>query len=158
MIYKSYQQLKPESENILKYTMKLCRKSKIAEIINFNCKELELSDFILKNQKYDFYEDGNKVYLKVDGRYFQFEELKSYADLVEDSVDSGTIKSKMPGKILKVCVDEGVKVSKGDSLLIIESMKMENTIQSPIDGSVESLLVKVGDLIEADQILINIKK
>ncbi|MCJ8346244.1 acetyl-CoA carboxylase biotin carboxyl carrier protein subunit, partial [bacterium] len=111
---------------------------------------------VKKNQSYDSFVDANKIYLKVEGRYFQFEEVKSYAGLNGEAAQSGVIKSKMPGKILETCVSMDQKVQKGELLIIMESMKMENSILSPLDGVVSSLLVTKDDLVEADQLLIEI--
>lgn len=55
----------------------------------------------------------------------------------------------MPGKILAVKTNPGQAVSKGDVLLVLEAMKMENEIVAPSDGTVASINVSVGDSVEA---------
>ncbi len=59
-----------------------------------------------------------------------------------------TVKSPMPGTILKVNVQNGSTVKKGDTLMILEAMKMENEIIAPCDGSIASLNVQSGSAVE----------
>lgn len=63
------------------------------------------------------------------------------------------IKAPMPGMVLKVFASEGDEVKKGDNLLVLEAMKMENIIKSPADVSIKSIKVKAGDKVEKGQIL-----
>ena len=60
----------------------------------------------------------------------------------------------MPGLILDLKVKPGDEVKKGDIVLILEAMKMENIIKSPGDGLVKSVKVKLKDSVEKNQILI----
>ena len=62
----------------------------------------------------------------------------------------------MPGTILKVNVSVGSEVKKGDVLLILEAMKMENEIMAPCDGKVIAVSAKNGDSVNAGDALINI--
>lgn len=64
-------------------------------------------------------------------------------------------KAPMPGLVLNVCVGVGDEVKKGDNLLVLEAMKMENIIKSPADLKVKSLKVKPGDKVEKNQVLIS---
>ncbi len=72
------------------------------------------------------------------------------------AVDMGDVSSPMPGKVVSVKVSPGDKVKKGDVLLIIEAMKMENEIHSPIDGTVGEIYVREGDQINPEECLIKI--
>lgn len=67
----------------------------------------------------------------------------------------GSVKvtSPMPGKILAVKANAGQAVSKGDILLVLEAMKMENEIVAPSDGTVASINVAVGGTVEAGDTL-----
>lgn len=60
----------------------------------------------------------------------------------------------MPGLILDVVVGEGDEVKKGDKLLVLEAMKMENIIKSPGDGKIKSISVTKGDSVNSGQKLI----
>jgi len=64
------------------------------------------------------------------------------------------IRAPMPGMVLKVLVEEGAEVKKGDNLFVLEAMKMENIIKSPADVIVKTLKIKPGDKVEKGQILI----
>lgn len=67
------------------------------------------------------------------------------------------VKSPMPGLVSKIKVKEGDNVKKGEGLLIIEAMKMENEIKSPIDGIIELIKIKPGSAIEKNAPLISIR-
>ena len=64
---------------------------------------------------------------------------------------SGT--APMPGKILNVKLQAGAVVKKGDVILILEAMKMENEIVAPEDGTIASINVATGDSVEAGAVL-----
>ncbi len=66
------------------------------------------------------------------------------------------IKSPMPGTILDVKVQNGQSVKKGDVLVILEAMKMENEIQAPCDGTVGSVSVRKGDSVETQALICTI--
>src|SRR5262249_24594680 len=64
--------------------------------------------------------------------------------------------SPMPGKVLKILVETGQKVSAGDPLIILEAMKMEHTMRAVVDGVVEAVLVGQGEVIAPGQLLVQI--
>ena len=64
------------------------------------------------------------------------------------------VKSPMPGLVLKVMKAAGDQVLQGETLLILEAMKMENVIKSPADGTLRSIDVKAGDAVEKGRTLI----
>jgi biotin carboxyl carrier protein len=66
------------------------------------------------------------------------------------------MKSPMPGLIISVNVREGQEISRGDRLITLESMKMQNELKSPMDGIVRSLRVKSGDNVEQNQVLLTV--
>ncbi|MCR4716653.1 MAG: biotin/lipoyl-binding protein [Lachnospiraceae bacterium] len=66
---------------------------------------------------------------------------------------SVTVNSPMPGKILSVKASAGQSVSKGDVLMVLEAMKMENEIVAPSDGTVASINVSEGASVEAGDLL-----
>jgi len=63
------------------------------------------------------------------------------------------MKAPMPGMVLKVFVNEGTEVKKGDNLFVLEAMKMENIIKAPADVVIKSVKIKPGDKVEKNQIL-----
>ncbi|MFN2150034.1 MAG: biotin/lipoyl-containing protein [Anaerolineales bacterium] len=66
------------------------------------------------------------------------------------------LKAPMPGLVVTVPVEDGQEVAKGDVLLILESMKMQNELKSPRDGKVSRIRVKVGDSVERKQTLLSV--
>ncbi|TCW41713.1 pyruvate carboxylase [Laceyella sacchari] len=68
----------------------------------------------------------------------------------------GEIGATMPGKVLKVLVEPGDKVKKGEYLVVTEAMKMETTVQAPFDGEVKAIYVKDGQTIEAGDLLLEL--
>ena len=63
------------------------------------------------------------------------------------------VNAPMPGKILSVKASAGQTVSKGDVLMVLEAMKMENEVVAPQDGTVASIDVAAGDSVEAGTVL-----
>ncbi len=72
-----------------------------------------------------------------------------------DSLKVKEVKAPMPGLVLDVIVEEGTEVKKGDNLLILEAMKMENNIKSPSDGIVKSIAVTKGNAVEKNELLVS---
>ena len=64
-----------------------------------------------------------------------------------------TVESPMPGKILSVEKKVGDSVEAGQTIMILEAMKMENEIVAPVDGTVASINVKTGDTVDTDQVM-----
>ncbi|MGA2911991.1 MAG: pyruvate/oxaloacetate carboxyltransferase [Methanoregula sp.] len=67
---------------------------------------------------------------------------------------AGGIKSNMQGMVLQVLVNRGAAVKKGDTLLVLEAMKMENPIHSPVDGKVTEIFVDTGDVVQNGDVLL----
>ena len=67
------------------------------------------------------------------------------------------VKSPMPGNILKINVTVGQKVNEGDTLLVLEAMKMENEIMAPCDGKVTAVAVTKGAAVESGALLCTIQ-
>lgn len=69
---------------------------------------------------------------------------------------AGELTAPMPGQVRAVNVSEGDAVAKGQTLLVLEAMKMEIRVQSHQDGTVKKLLVKQGQTVEREQALIEL--
>jgi biotin carboxyl carrier protein len=78
-------------------------------------------------------------------------------EMASTSGSEKEVKAPLPGIIIDVFVSEGQKINVGDTLVVIEAMKMENEIPSEYSGTVEKIFVKKGDTVEGDQILMLIK-
>lgn len=70
---------------------------------------------------------------------------------------SEMIKAPMPGKIIDVPAKEGTAVSRGEAVIILEAMKMQNEIQSPVAGTVKKVYVKADMNVMKDDILVEIE-
>ncbi|WP_119067963.1 biotin/lipoyl-containing protein [Aggregatilinea lenta] len=66
------------------------------------------------------------------------------------------IRAPMPGLIARIPVTEGQQVSKGETLVILESMKMENELKAPRDGTVHRINVAVGASVEQNKVLVTL--
>ena len=78
-------------------------------------------------------------------------------DLSKDD-SPGTIVAEMQGTIVDIMTKEGKKVKKGESLFVIEAMKMENIVSSPIDGIVKELSITKGSPVSKGDIILVIEK
>lgn len=72
--------------------------------------------------------------------------------------DAGELLTKMPGKVVKINVEVGQAVKKGQPVLILEAMKMENEIKAGVDGIVKSIKVKVGDTLEENVLMMELEQ
>jgi acetyl-CoA carboxylase biotin carboxylase subunit len=72
------------------------------------------------------------------------------------SSDDTSADSPMPGQVIKVLVAEGQEVAAGEPLVILEAMKMEQTVRAAVDGVVHAILIKAGDLVSPGEVLIQI--
>lgn len=71
---------------------------------------------------------------------------------------AGELTAPMPGQVRAVNISEGDTVTKGQTLLVLEAMKMEIRIHAPLDGVVKKLFVEQGQTVEREQILIDIEE
>lgn len=124
------------------------------------------SCLILDDLSYSFYasvDEKAAITVNVCGFQFQFERADmarpEHVDVFnagELHTDRSNIVSPMPGKVIKVNVTEGKKVQKGQVLLVVEAMKMENNVLSPADGIIQRLHVKEGDTVDGSALLVNL--
>ena len=102
------------------------------------------------------------VNLKINGHIHQVQ-LKDRFDLLLEKMGMNNVasskinnlKAPMPGLIVGIPVQAGDVVAKGDSMLILEAMKMENLLKAPGDGTVKTIHVAKGDRVEKGQVLID---
>ncbi|MCJ8210754.1 biotin/lipoyl-binding protein [Mucilaginibacter sp. RS28] len=99
--------------------------------------------------------------IKVNGNVYELKAKDQYDALLEQlgmsSITAGAVadlKAPMPGLVLKVFVNEGDTVQKGDNLFVLEAMKMENIIKAPASATVKSVRIKPGDKVEKGTVLI----
>ena len=83
-------------------------------------------------------------------------EIKEKVAAKAEPVTGNTVNSPLPGKVLDIKVKVGDKVAAGDEVMILEAMKMENSITSDYSGTVKQILVSEGDNVQTDAQLIEI--
>lgn len=107
--------------------------------------------------------DEKKFTIEVEGETFAVE-IKDELDQMLELMGLGSgankkitnIKAPMPGLVLEIMVTEGQGVMAGDNILILEAMKMENSLVIPADAVIKTILVKKGQVVDRGQILIEL--
>ena len=103
--------------------------------------------------------DNAKRWVTVNGQTFVLTKPAAGAQRRGAGHDHASeLAAPMPGQVRAVNVAEGESVTKGQTLLVLEAMKMEIRIQAPRAGKVMKLLVKQGQTVEREQILIEIEE
>lgn len=107
--------------------------------------------------------DEKKLTIKINGKRTELI-VKDKFDLLLQKLGmdqlmqkkTESIKAPMPGLVLNILVSEGQAVKKGDTILILEAMKMENALKAPHDGVVKKIAVSKGAAVEKNQLLIEL--
>jgi biotin carboxyl carrier protein len=106
-------------------------------------------------------QEGPEYTLRVNGKRLTVHTKDKITLLLESMGLSNTseqkinhIKAPMPGLVLRILVEPGQTIAKGDPLLVLEAMKMENLIKSPGDAVVASVKARLGEAVEKNQVLI----
>ena len=138
------------------------------EVLEVNLAEVSgvpLYSLIVNNESFEGYvypdESGWQVLLQ--GQFYQVrvedereKRLRTTSETAERPGSEFVLKAPMPGLVVAVSVSEGQLVEKGQTLLILESMKMQNELRAPHAGTVARLRVKAGESVQQKQILLNI--
>ncbi|RFF26637.1 MULTISPECIES: biotin carboxylase N-terminal domain-containing protein [unclassified Wenzhouxiangella] len=90
----------------------------------------------------------------LDNRRWPVNRHARFEAAVDSSAGDGRLLAPMPGKILEIRAKAGQSVSEGETLLIMEAMKMELAIKAPMDGEVSEIAVTAEDIVEADTLLL----
>ena len=103
------------------------------------------------------HQQETKVWM--DGRIYdlQFINPKEFSaqENQNQTSSNGALKAVMPGKVQRISVEVGQEVQEGDSLLVLEAMKMENDIKSKGQGVVKEIHVSPGDIVEGGALLMS---
>jgi len=119
-------------------------KSFAAELISFDKNE---KSFVIKV-------NNSTIEVRIKDEY---DELLSQMGIDQSAgAKVNDIKAPMPGMVLNVMVANGQSIKKGDAIVVLEAMKMENILKSPADGIVKKILVVKGDKVEKNQIMVNL--
>lgn len=79
----------------------------------------------------------------------------SGSDALADGV--AEIKTAMPGKVVRILVEKGSEVKKGEGVVVVEAMKMQNELKSPKDGIVKEIRIEEGATVSAGDVLLSIE-
>jgi biotin carboxyl carrier protein len=117
---------------------------------------------IVDNRSFEIEVDhtDDEYQVLVDGRNYHVHLVDERRVLVGGAQSGSQLQGRqkvsvpMPGKVVAVLVSEGDKVEKGQGLVIVEAMKMENEVHSPTTGEVKEIKVKPGDTVEGDAVLL----
>jgi len=88
--------------------------------------------------------DQNQVSVVVDRRHMTIQVARGESQKQKKSVMAGALSAPMPGVVIEVRAQEGQTVNKGDVIAVMESMKMQMEIRSPLGGEIQKILVKPG--------------
>ena len=101
-----------------------------------------------------FVEIQNSIFEIV--RHDILDDSLSLKDIEESSLagSGDSVKSPMPGVVIKIVAEVGQEVKKGDVLIVVEAMKMENSLIAPRDGVIKTIIVKTGDQVDGSTSLI----
>jgi biotin carboxyl carrier protein len=128
--------------NDYQYHLMLDKGSYTIDVLKFNREEKNLHLRI----------NSKRVQVKLKDR---FDELLHNLGLDEiNQKKVNTIKAPMPGMVLSILVKDGDEVKKGDAILVLEAMKMENILKSPSDGTIKKIAVSKGTAVEKNQLLV----
>jgi biotin carboxyl carrier protein len=121
---------------------------------------------LLNNKSYraevvTFDADDKTCSIKINGNLYTLEIQDQYDELLHrlgldnlNQVKISELKAPMPGLVLKLFVSSGDSIKKGDNILVLEAMKMENIIKSPADGIIKSIKVTPSDKVEKNQVMV----
>ena len=119
--------------------------------VNGNIYDVQVEEISQENNK----SNNEPQYATSERKLDNTHTSQEHTDKTSDT-GSELINAPMPGTIISVNVMPGQKVSKGDVLVILEAMKMENEIMSPRDGVVVSVNVKKGENVDSGSLLVSL--
>ena len=100
--------------------------------------------------------DGARAHVSWDGTVYELEEEREGAGAARRP-DAGALEAPMPGRVAAVRVTPGQQVRKGEELLVVEAMKMENALRAPRDGVVRAVHVAIGDTVAPGRPLVELE-
>lgn len=95
-------------------------------------------------------------FVHVDGQSFELTVSDTRTRRRGSAGSAGDLTAQMPGQVIDVPVQEGDQVASGQTLVVLEAMKMEIRVSAPFDGTVKRLLVEKGDVVERGQALVEL--
>ena len=99
---------------------------------------------------------GDEVHLFWRGTAYRLREEGEAARAAHRAAAGGLV-APMPGRVIAVKVAPGQRVARGEELLVVESMKMENAVRAPREGTVRSVAASVGDMVGQGAVLVELE-
>lgn len=112
----------------------------------------ELLKFDAENKTFDIKINNTIHQVKVKDRMDILLEKMGLGNATAKKINE--IKAPMPGLVVDIKITEGQEVKKGDALLVLEAMKMENILKSPTDGVIKAIKVEKRQSVEKNQVMI----
>ncbi len=132
------------------------------KLVNFKSNILE---FIFDNSYYEIRIldiTNTEIFALINGSPLTLKKHSILTDIIEKSSKRGggsgqsalnSISSQIPGRVISISINKGDSVKKGDSIIVLESMKMQVAIKSPRDGIIKELRVKEGQSISRNDVV-----
>ena len=108
----------------------------------------------VNGKKYAVALEGDKA--TVNGKLYDFSVKEGIEAKANVGGEGTPVKAALPGNVLKVLVSEGDSISEGDVIAVVEAMKMETEIKSPVSGTVKSVEIEAGTKVQNGQVLVTI--
>ena len=102
--------------------------------------------------------DRNRHFVALNGKSTLLEKTTKSTTKRSSQAHAGDLTASMPGQVIEVLVAEGDPVEKGQTLILLEAMKMEMRMKAPYDGTVRRVLCKIGDAVERGQLLVEVEE
>jgi acetyl-CoA/propionyl-CoA carboxylase biotin carboxyl carrier protein len=112
---------------------------------------IDAHTFRVDGRRFTFARDGREVWLGFEG--WTWHVTEATADDVHHAHADGELRAPMPGSVLLVPLAIGAAVEAGQTVVVLESMKMELALTAPVDGTVTELSVSVGDKVGRDEVV-----
>jgi geranyl-CoA carboxylase alpha subunit len=147
-------QLQLSSENN-QITVQLCDQTICIEVIE---KTAEQMIYVVEGvrRRVQYVLDGDQLYLDRDNGNITIRNVTYAAPETADVVGDGKIRAPMDGAVVNILVNKGDSVVKGQTLLVLEAMKIQQQIRSDVDGVVEDILGQQGQQVKKRQMLFSI--
>jgi len=100
--------------------------------------------------------DGDIIHLFWQGTVYRLE-VEGERSRRSQRAAAGGVEAPMPGKVIAIKTRVGESVKKGDEILVVESMKMENAIRAPREGRIKSIAAALGEMVGPGRVLVEIE-
>ncbi|MFW1858312.1 acetyl/propionyl/methylcrotonyl-CoA carboxylase subunit alpha [Acinetobacter defluvii] len=108
-------------------------------------------------RKIDYVQQGDLLYLDGQHGNIQVHNITYLPPETADVAGDGMIRAPMDGAMINILVNKGDTVSKGQTLIVLEAMKIQQQIKSDVDGVVEEIITQIGQQVKKRQVLLNIQ-